>query len=706
MIAEHYGKRYTLQTLRERSYLSRDGVSLAGISAAAESIGLRTLSVSTPYEVLARELPLPCIVHWQQNHFVVVHQVDKDKVHVADPAMGLLTYEKNEFVSGWARTQERTGITLLLEPTPEFFENEEAAKPEATGFRFLLSYLVRYKKLHIQLFLGLLLGSLLSLIVPFLTQSLVDVGVNNQNIDFVYLVLMGQLMIFISRVGVEFIRSWILLHVGTRVNVSIISDFLMKLMRLPMSFFDGKLVGDILQRINDHRRVEAFLTASTLNVMFSLVNLLVLGSVLALYSGAIFLLFLVGSAASVGWILLFMKRRMVLDYRVFREQATSYSSLLQVINGIREIKLNNCERQKRWDWERIQAKLFHINQKALALDQYQQAGALSLNELKNILITFVSAKEVIEGRMTLGMMLAVSYILGQLNSPITQMLGFLQRFQDARLSLDRLGDIKTVADEDPVAKPSVTAIPKDASLVIEGLSFRYDGPESELVLNDIDAVIPAGKITAIVGTSGSGKTTLIKLLLKFYPRTAGGIRLGQTPLDKLHSAAWRSNCGVVMQDGFVFSDTIAGNVCLGDQEIDRKRLAHALEIANLSDFVDSLPLTINTRIGPEGHGLSQGQIQRVLIARAVYKDPSYLFLDEATSSLDANNEKVIMDNLGSFFEGRTVVIVAHRLSTVKNADQILVLEKGRLIEQGTHSQLVARRGAYYHLVKNQLELGQ
>jgi ATP-binding cassette, subfamily B, bacterial len=713
MIAAHYGKSFNLQTLREKSYLSRQGVSLLGISEAAESLGFRTVGVRISFQQLVKEASLPCIVHWKQNHFIVVYKIRPVRggrdhiIYAADPAVGKIRLSKKEFLQSWASTiqnDEEQGICLILEPTPDFYSTEDE-KADKTGFRYLFSYLRPYRKHIFQLFLGLLAGSLIQLLFPFLTQAVVDIGISNQDLGFVQLVLFAQLFLFVSRVSVEFIRSWILLHVSTRVNISLISDFLIKLMKLPISFFDTKLIGDLLQRIGDHHRIENFLTSSTLNILFSLISLLVFGIVLAIYNIWIFVIFLVATILYVLWVLAFLKRRRELDYRRFTRMAEHQSALIELITGMQEIKLNDCEKQKRWEWESIRARLFRLNIKSLSLYQYQQAGASFVNELKNILITFFAAWAVIQGNMTLGMMLAVSYIIGQLNSPVEQLLGLITASQDARISLERLGEIHNQKDEDPEEEDKIVMLADDRTIAIEGVSFQYEGPSSPFVLQDIRLEIPAGKVTAIVGASGSGKTTLVKLLLSFYAPQRGEIRVGGARLDKINSRFWRQHCGVVLQDGFLFNDTIARNIALGEEQPDKARLLDAVRVANIQGFIEDLPLGYNTRVGDNGQGLSQGQKQRLLIARALYKDPEFLFFDEATNALDAGNEKIIIENLEKVFRGKTVIVVAHRLSTVKNADQIVVLEAGRLVEKGTHEELVRKKGVYYTLVKNQLELG-
>ncbi len=707
MITKFYGRSYTAQTLRQRSSITREGVSLLGISDAAESIGMRTMGVKTTLENLEKEKVTPFIAHWNQNHFVVVYKIDKNKVYVADPGASKITYTKQEFIKHWASTEKdgnKQGIALLLEPTPAFYENQDE-KQSRTSFKFLLNYLKPHKKLIGQLILSLIFGSLIQLIFPFLTQSIVDFGIANNNLSFITLVLIAQMVLFVSRMSVDFIRSWIMLHISTRINISLISDFLIKLMKLPIGFFDTKMTGDLLQRIGDHNRIESFLTGQSLATLFSFVNLIIFGIVLVYYSFTIFLVFLIGSALYIGWIYLFMKKRRELDHKRFREASAEQSNKIQLIQAMQEIKLQNAEKQMRWEWERIQVRLFKVSIKGLALSQYQSLGTVFINESKNLIITFLSAYFVVKGNLTLGMMLAIQYIIGQLNSPVSQIIGFVQSWQDAKISMERLGEIHNKEDEENPNEQKINILPTDKSLKIENIEFQYTPPHSEIVLKDVSLLIPENKVTAIVGTSGSGKTTLVKLLLGFYNHYKGNILLGDNQLKNYSQAWWRSQVGAVMQDGFIFNDTIARNIAVGQENIDKLRLVEAVKTANIQEFIENLPLGYNTKIGSEGTGLSQGQKQRILIARAVYKNPQYLFFDEATNSLDANNEKIIMDNLNRFFKGRTVVIVAHRLSTVKNADQIVVIEKGEIVEVGTHEHLTNLRGVYFELVKNQLELG-
>jgi ATP-binding cassette, subfamily B, bacterial len=713
MVAKYYGKTFSLQTLRTKSEISREGVSLLGIAQAAEDIGFHTFAAKISFERLKTDAPLPCIVHWQQNHFVVVYKISQNRfnkkttLYIADPAKGLIQYTGEEFCQGWLATKTNSndeGSVLILETTPSFF-NEDDEKKKGLAIGMLWGYVWKYKKLLLQLSLGLLVGSILQVIFPFLTQSVVDTGIQTKNLHFIYLVLIAQSMLFIGRMSIDFIRSWILLHISTRINLSILSDFLTKLFKLPLSFFDSKMIGDIMQRIEDHRRIESFLTVTSLNVLFSLVNLVVFSFVASYYSTTTFYVFVISSIIYVSWVTFFLRYRREIDNKRFALASRSQSSLIGLITGVQEIKMNNAEHLKRWEWENLQIKQFRLSIKGLSLEQYQQTGSMFINEGKNIVITFLSAAAVVNGTMTLGSLMALQYIIGQLNSPIEQLVQFLQHWQDAKISIERLNEIHEIADEEPVNESFIKVIPKNKNINIKNLSFTYTGAGNLPVLQDISLVIPNGKVTAIVGTSGSGKTTLLKLLLKFYPISNGEIRLGETNLHNISSKIWRSKCGTVLQDGFIFSDTIANNIAVCHETPNILNLLHAVDIANIQSFIEELPLGYNTKIGSEGNGISQGQKQRILIARAIYKNPDFLFFDEATNALDANNESVIMKNLDSYFKGRTVIVVAHRLSTVRNADQIIVLEKGKIVEIGTHDDLTKNQGKYFELVKNQLELG-
>ena len=708
IIAKFYGKTIPLQQIRNLSETTREGSSLLGLSEAAENLGFRSLGVQVDFNTLQEEVPLPCVVHWNKQHFVVVYKIDKSgKVYISDPSYGLITYTKEEFIKHWigenADETTEEGIALLLETTPAFYKNEFDEDEKKMTFSFLSKYLLKYKSLVVQLAVGLLAGSLLSLILPFLTQSIVDVGIQNQDLNFIYLVLIAQIMLFLGRMGIEVIRSWILLHLSTRINISIISDFFIKLMKLPISFFDTRMTGDIMQRINDHTRIEQLLTSSSLNTLFSLVNLIIFSIVLLFYDYRLFLMYLVGAILYIGWISFFLKKRKELDYKRFSQISQEQSKVIELVNGMQEIKMHNAEKQKRWGWEFLQVKLFKLRIKSLSLEQWQSVGGNFINQMKDILVSFLSAKLVLSGNLTLGMMLSVQYIIGQLNSPLMQLVEFIRQSQDAKISLERLGEIHDKEDEENKDEQYVSEIPQN-DIKVSNMSFRYIG-SYQYAFENLNLSIPYQKTTAFVGASGSGKTTLLKLLMKFYEPTNGEIKIGNTNLKNISPKIWRDHCGVVMQEGYVFNDTIAGNIAIGEDYIDKQKLRKAVEIANIKDFIEGLPLSYNTKIGNEGLGVSGGQKQRLFIARAVYKSPEYIFFDEATSALDANNEKVIMENLENFFKGKTAIVIAHRLSTVKHADKIVVLDRGKVVEEGNHSELVAKKGEYYRLVKNQLELG-
>ncbi|MEL7119242.1 MAG: peptidase domain-containing ABC transporter [Bacteroidota bacterium] len=706
MVARYFGRYYSLEYLRELTNINRQGVSLLSISDAAEHIGLQSLAVKTTYSRLAKDIPLPCIAHWDQNHFVVIFKSSKRHVWIADPRTRKRKITKAEFVKHWSSHSENgeaVGFLLLLEKTPEFLEREGEAISKS-GFKYIYSYFKGYRNLLTQLGLGLLLGSILQLIFPFLIQSLIDVGVFTYKPQFIQLIIIAQLALFLTQVAVEHFRAYILLHVGIRVNISLISDFLIKLTKLPLRFFDSKMTGDLMQRIADHERVQRFLTSTTLVSIFSGFNVIVFSLVLWVWSPVVLAIFLAGTALNLLWIFFFMRRRREYDYSRFDQSAENQGNLIELINGMQEIKLHNAEKQKRWQWERIQSKLFRTGIKSLRMEQIQRSGAVFFNETKNLAIIFVVATAVMEGKMTIGVLVAIQYIIGQLNAPINQFVNFLRSWQEAKISLERMNEIHTRENEENL-EDKITLLPELGDISMEKVYFQYSGSHSQMILKNISLDFPKSQVTAIVGSSGSGKTTLLKLLLNFYAPTSGTIRIGDVNLNNMHNKLWRDKCGVVMQDGYIFSDTIANNIALGDTIVDKAKLLKAVKVARIQTFIESLPLGYNTKIGQEGLGLSQGQKQRILIARAVYKDPEYIFFDEATASLDAFNEMLIMENLEEFFSGKTVIIVAHRLSTVMNADKIIVLESGEIVEYGTHEDLTERRGAYYHLVKNQLELG-
>lgn len=709
MICRHYNKAYGIEELSKLCGVSTDGVSLLAISTVAENIGLQSVIGKISIDQIA-DMPKPCILHWNQNHFVVLYKVKKGKVfYIADPGKGMTTYNTEEFKSHWiemSSDKEEKGIAMFLEPTPMFYEQESNdAKERERSFGFLLGYINQYRKYFLQILLGLFVGSLLQLALPFLTQNIVDIGIKNKDIGFIWLILLGQLVITISRTSVDFIRRWLLLHISMRINISLVSDFFIKLLQLPMSFFDTKLMGDLMQRIGDHSRVNSFLTQQTLSVAFSMISFAVFSCVLLVYNRLIFFIFLLGSLLYGGWMTLFLRRRKVIDYELFEQQAINNNKTYQFLTSMQEIKLQDCEQRRRWEWEDVQADLFKVQMKSLKLQQTQEAGSIFINELKNIIITVVSATAVINGSLTLGMMLAVQYIIGQLNSPIEQLMHFIYSIQDVKISLERINEIHTKDNEEDAGRTRMGFGDESHDIVLSHIDFKYDPHALSKTIEDVSIQIPEGKITAIVGASGSGKTTLIKLMLGYYPVMNGEITIAEHNIAEYNLKWWRRQCGVVMQDGVIFSESIARNIAVDDDEIDQERLEMAAEIANVKDFVTALPLKFNTNIGRDGMGLSQGQKQRILIARAVYKNPKFIFLDEATNSLDASNERAIVENLDKFYKGKTVVIVAHRLSTVKNADQIIVLDKGKVVETGNHDTLTSKRGAYYNLVKNQLELG-
>ena len=710
MVCLFYGKSLTYESLSRICRPTTEGLSMLGISEAVKKVGLSVLCGALSSNSISKSL-LPCILHWNQNHFVVLYKIkDGKKFYIADPAKGLITYTLDEFKEHWISTHsdgEDKGVAMFLEPTPAFYANKDfvEANKEKRSFRFLFRYIRKYKKYFGQIILGLLAGSILQLVLPFLTQSIVDVGIKNQDIGFIWLVLLGQLMLTVSRTAIDFIRSWLLLHISLRINISLVSDFFIKLLKLPMSFFDTKLMGDLMQRMNDHSRVNNFLTQQTLSITFAMFSFVVFSVVLFIYNHLVFAIFLAGSVLYGGWMTLFLRRRKVLDYELFEQQAINNNKTYEFITSIQEIKLQDCEQRRRWEWEDTQANLFRVQMKALKLQQTQEVGSVFINEVKNMVITVVAATAVINGEMSLGMMLAVQYIIGQLNSPVNQLMNFFYSLQDVKISLERINEIHKADNEDEKDNLLCSVSNKCDGIRIENVMFKYDPHALNKTIDDISLHIPEGKVTAIVGASGSGKTTLVRLMLGYYPVLEGCINIGETDINSINKKWWRRQCGVVMQDGVIFSESIARNIAVDDEEIDKDRLLKASEIACVKDYIMSLPLRYNTKIGRDGIGLSQGQKQRILIARAVYKTPDYIFLDEATNSLDANNERAIVDNLDKFFKGRTVIIVAHRLSTVKNADQIVVLDHGRIAEIGNHESLTAKRGVYYNLVKNQLELG-
>ncbi len=711
MITDYNGQNYSFEKLKEVCVPTKEGVSLSSISNTLDQVGYNTVGGRLTVERLADKAPLPCILHWDQEHFVILYKINRKHsgyiFHIADPGIGLIKYPQSEFEKHWYSGKydgEEKGVVLITEKKPDFeVSHIEQQSTSQSKFLLLSPYFLKYKKYFALLLVGLIVGSLIQLLFPFLTKSIVDIGIENKNIRFINIILIAQMVLLMSKMCSDFIQNWLLLHISTRVNVSMLSDFLMKMMKLPMRFFDSKLTGDIIQRFDDHKRLEQFITIQSVSVVYAFINFIIFGGVLLYFNTGIFTVFLIGSIFYIGWLILFMKRRKVLDYMMFEQRAINDSKTYQIIQGMQEIKLQGCTQRIRWEWEDVQAKLFDANIKLLKLQQAQKSGSVFINEIKNVLITFLAAYAVITGDLSIGIMIAIQFIIGQLGVPVEQIAQFIYNAQDTKISLDRIADIKN-RDEENIGRPINMVETTDSLISIKNLTFAYDGNKNP-ILKNINIDIVPGQTIAIVGASGSGKTTLIKLLLQYYSTFNGNITIGGADINKIDTNYWRSCCGAVMQDGFIFSDTVARNIASSDDDIDLERLAYACEMSNTNEFVQKFPLKYNTIIGQEGRGLSQGQKQRILIARAIYKNPQFLFLDEATNSLDASNEKKITNKLESFMSGRTVFIVAHRLSTVKNADLIIALNNGEIVERGTHEELISNKGYYYNLIKNQLELG-
>ena len=710
MVFSHYGRDYSIEFLEQYAQSDAEGMSLLGLAQTAEKLGLHAVCGRSNLKAL-KNAPMPAILHWRQNHFVVLDKISRNgtRFRVYDPGVGVIDYNEDDFLEGWISTRssgEEKGVVMFLTPNPQFYQSD-SPKEEQKGkrsFSFLFGYIKQYRKLFFQIFLGLITGCLIQFALPFLMQSVVDNGIENKDLNLIQLILAGQLVLIASATAIDFIRRRLLLHISMGINISLVSDFFIKLVKLPMRFFDVKQTGDILQRIQDHERVEHFLTGKTLNAAFSLLTFLIFGGVLLYYNATVFAVFLVGTIIYCVWTMLFLKRRKVLDYITFSKQADANNKTYQFITSVPEIKLQNCKLRRRYEWEDSQAEIFDVKTKTLKLQQVQESGGIFVNQTQNIIITIIAASSVISGGMTIGMMMAVQYIMGQLNSPVEQLMDFFYSIQDVKISLERINEIHEKTDEN--FSKSVVKIPETGSgIEFKNVCFKYNIHRLKNTLEDVNVLFERGKQTAIVGASGSGKTTLIKLMLGYYSATEGCISINGENIETLNLDVWRNHCGVVMQEGVIFSESIARNIAVGDGDIDESRLIKAAETACIFDYIMSLPLKFNTQIGADGVGLSQGQKQRILIARAVYKNPDFIFLDEATNALDAENERKIVENLSNFYKDKTVIVAAHRLSTVKNADKIIVLSDGKIAEVGNHNSLTEKRGIYYNLVKNQLELG-
>ena len=709
IICSFYGIKQDIELIRNICGFSKTGVSLLALSHAATKLGFESVGIKCKLEDLY-EMPLPCILHWNQGHYVVLYKIKKRRddfvFFVSDPIGYRFSYTSKELSTCWLDSANGQGVLLCLEPRADFpneFQEKGFFSKSKCNNLGLLSYLKGYKAQFVNTLAGILFTSILILLLPFLTQAIVDIGIAHKNISFIKLILIAQLFLIIGANSVDFIKSWILLRVGMRINITIISDFILKITRLPISFFDQRMTGDILQRIGDHSRIKDFLTETCLTFMLYFFNIVILGVILLIYSRTIFAIFFLGSAIYLIWVAFFMRKRAILDNKLFAQNAAIQGSLYELVYGMQEIKLNGCENQKRWKWERIQVQIYKVLRKGLTISQYQTSGGIIINQVKNAVITTVVAVYTIDGQLSLGMMIAIQFIIGQLNSPIEQLIGLMNKYQDAKLSNERLNDVYAIPNENDYKKTQISEF--DGDISFSNVSFKYDNLDEQYTLSNINLVIPKGKTTAIVGLSGSGKTTLLKLMLGFYSPMEGEIYIGDMALSDCDISQWRLKCGVVMQDGYIFSDSIASNISPKEEEdIDLEQMKFAAHVANIDTFIESLPLGYKTKIGNEGKGLSLGQKQRILIARAVYKRPQFIFLDEATNSLDANNEVEIMNSLNSFLVGKTSVIIAHRLSTVRNADKIIVMDKGLIVEEGDHDSLIERRGLYYTLVKNQLNI--
>ena len=702
IIANHFGKFYSLQSLRDRCGITKEGVSLLDLSTGAESIGLRTLAIKCTIDDVVNSVPFPAIIFWKDSHFVVVYHANKKYIWVSDPAKGRIKYTHEEFKKGWYQKGAKQGVLLAIEPTAEFKDSKAEREQRKNTFSSILKYFTPYQRNFTLIFVIMLLVTALQGMLPFISKAVIDVGIKTSDVNFINMVLIGNISILLSVMIFNVIRDWILMHITARVNIALISDYLIKLMKLPVTFFENKLLGDILQRAQDHERIRSFIMNNSLSLIFSILTFVVFSIILLIYNAIIFYIFISGSILYAGWVLLFLNIRKKMDWEYFELLSKNQSYWVETVSSIQDIKIYNYEKHRRWKWEEIQARLYHVNKRVLAITNAQNLGAQFIESIKNMGIVFFCATAVIKGEITFGVMISTQFIIGMLNGPLVQFINFIVSAQYAKISFLRINEIKQLEDEEELLSVgSTTILPENKSLILDNVNFQYTA-NSPLVLHNIYLHIPENKVTAIVGGSGCGKSTLLKLLVRLYKPSYGDIKMDKMNVNAINLRQWRSMCGVVMQDGKIFSDTILNNIVLDDEHIDYEQLRKVCRIAQIEDEINAMPKGFETNIGENGRGLSGGQKQRLLIARALYRNPQYLFLDEATNALDTINEKKIVEALNNAFLQRTVIVVAHRLSTIRNADQIVVLDKGYIVEVGNHDSLMERKGHYFQMIASQM----